>query len=138
MELAARLGGGHDAELCEAALRIDLNALALGVALGRSVHVPDPRPAGGACVRFLVAPPGVLTGVDGIREALEVPGVLDAVPYRPPGWEFGTPAHRPRPGRIRAGTRGFARRSAPAGRRSGRLHHVQGLTSAETGPRFVE
>ncbi len=50
---------------------------------------PTRRPAGGACVRFLVAPPGVLTGVDGIREALEVPGVLDAVPYRPPGWEFG-------------------------------------------------
>ncbi len=89
MELAARLGGGHDAELCEAALGIDLNALALGVALGRSVRIPEPRPAGGACVRFLVAPPGVLAGVDGLREALEVPGVLDAVPYRPPGWEFG-------------------------------------------------
>ena len=89
MELAARLGGGHDAELCEAALGIDLNALALGVALGRSVRVPEPRPVGGACVRFLVAPPVVLTGVDGLREALEIPGVLDAVPYRPPGWEFG-------------------------------------------------
>ena len=89
MELAARLGGGHDAELCEAALGIDLNALALAAAFGRPVRVPEARPAGGACVRFLVAPPGRLVAVDGIREALEVPGVLDAVPYRPPGWEFG-------------------------------------------------
>ena len=89
MELAARLGGGHDAELCEAALGIDLNALALAAALGRPVRIPEPRPSGGVCVRFLVAPPGVLAGVDGLREALEVPGVLDAVPYRPPGWEFG-------------------------------------------------
>jgi biotin carboxylase len=89
MELAARLGGGHDAELCEAALGIDLNALALAAAFGRPVRVPEARPAGGACVRFLIAPPGRLVAVDGIREALEVPGVLDAVPYRPPGWEFG-------------------------------------------------
>lgn len=89
MELAARLGGGHDAELCEAALRIDLNALALSAALGRPVSVPAPRPVGGACVRFLVASPGRLVAVEGIREALEVPGVVDAVPYRPPGWEFG-------------------------------------------------
>ncbi len=33
--------------------------------------------------------PACSQGVDGLREALEVPGVLDAVPYRPPGWEFG-------------------------------------------------
>jgi biotin carboxylase len=89
MEFAARLGGGHDAELCEVALRIDLSALALAAALGRPVLVPEARPTGGACVRFLVAPPGRLVAVEGIREALEVPGVVDAVPYRPPGWEFG-------------------------------------------------
>ena len=33
-ELAARLGGGHDAELCEAALGVDLNALALSAGSG--------------------------------------------------------------------------------------------------------
>ena len=88
MELAARLGGGHDAELCEAALGIDLNALALSAALGRRVDVPDARPAAGACVRFLVAPPGRLARVDGVREALQLEGVLDALPYRRPGWRF--------------------------------------------------
>ena len=89
MELAARLGGGHDAELCETALGVDLNALALAAAFGRSARVPPARPVGGACVRFLVAPPGHLLGVHGVKEALELEGVLDAVPYRPPGWAFG-------------------------------------------------
>ena len=31
MEVAARLGGGHDAELCRAAIGVDLNDLALVV-----------------------------------------------------------------------------------------------------------
>jgi len=89
IELAARLGGGHDAELCDAALGIDLNALTIAAAFGRRVRVPEARPAGGACIRFLVAPPGRLEAVEGIGEALALPGILDAVPYRPPGHEFG-------------------------------------------------
>ena len=71
VELAARVGGGHDAELCEAALGVDLNGLAIdgGAAGSRSSRrAPEPR-VGGACVRFLVAPPGVLERVDGIEEA---------------------------------------------------------------------
>ena len=38
VEVAARLGGGHDAELCRAATGVDLNDLALSFALGA-----DPR-----------------------------------------------------------------------------------------------
>ena len=34
IEVAARLGGGHDAELVEAATGVDLNGLALAAALG--------------------------------------------------------------------------------------------------------
>jgi biotin carboxylase len=86
MELAARLGGGHDAELCRAALGIDLNGLALASALGEPVEIPEAMPAGGACVRFLVAPPGTLREVAGLTEALAVEGVLDARVYRQPGW----------------------------------------------------
>ena len=37
VELAARLGGGHDAELCAAVLGVDLNELALSAALGEPV-----------------------------------------------------------------------------------------------------
>ena len=80
VELAARLGGGHDAELCRAALGVDLNGLALAAALGEPVEagqlVPRAR-AGGACVRFLVPPPGPLKEVRGLVER--------AVVYRAPG-----------------------------------------------------
>jgi biotin carboxylase len=89
IELAARLGGGHDAELCEAALGIDLNGLAIAAALGDPAAPPPPDPAGGACVRFLVAPPGTLRAVDGLDEALATDGVVDARVYRRPGWVFG-------------------------------------------------
>jgi biotin carboxylase len=91
-ELAARLGGGHDAELCQAALGVDLNGLALGAALGEE---PDPAAleplerAAGACVKFLVAPPGRLESVEGVEQAEAVPGVLDVRIYRPPGHVFG-------------------------------------------------
>lgn len=89
MELAARLGGGHDAELCRVALGIDLNGLALAAALGEPIEMSEPEPTGGAVVRFLVPPEGVLQDVGGLEEALAVEGVLDARVYRPSGWEFG-------------------------------------------------
>jgi biotin carboxylase len=89
MELAARLGGGHDAELCRVAIGVDLNGLALAAALGEPVEAPVPEPAGGAVVRFLVPPEGVLEGIGGLEEARAVDGVVDARVYRSPGWEFG-------------------------------------------------
>ena len=90
MELAARLGGGHDAELCRVALGIDLNGLALAAALGEPLEMPEPepsgrrrrplpRPAARACSRTS----------SGLEEALAVEGVLDARVYRQPGWQFG-------------------------------------------------
>lgn len=89
VEVAARLGGGHDAELCRVALGVDLNELALDTALGEPAQVPEPRGVGGACVRFLVAPEGVLQRVEGLAEALEVEGVVDAGVYRGPGYRLG-------------------------------------------------
>jgi biotin carboxylase len=89
VELAARLGGGHDADLCHVALEVDLNALALAAALGEIPDVPAGRARGGACVRFLVAPPGELLRVDGLDDALAADGVLDARSYRRPGFVFG-------------------------------------------------
>jgi biotin carboxylase len=90
-ELAARLGGGHDAELCTAALGVDLNRLAVAAALGERLYdgafVPDEQ-AGGACVRFLVPEPGVLEAVEGLEEAERSPGVVWVRSYRQPGHEF--------------------------------------------------
>lgn len=90
LEIAARLGGGHDAELCELALGVDLNGLALDAAL-RGACVPGtqtPR-SGGACVLFLVAPEGELVATEGLEEALAVEGVHEVRLYREPGHRFG-------------------------------------------------
>jgi biotin carboxylase len=89
VEVAARLGGGHDAELCRAALGVDLNGLALAAALGEQLAVPPARPGSGACVRFLVPPEGVLQEIEGLEDALAVEGVVDAGVYRVPGYVFG-------------------------------------------------
>ncbi len=89
VELAARVGGGHDAELCTAAVHVDLNALALAVALGERVEPAEPDGRGGACVRFLVAPEGRLVAVNGLDDARRVDGVLEVRAYRRPGWVFG-------------------------------------------------
>ena len=89
VELAARLGGGHDAELCQAAIGVDLNGLALRAAFGESAEVPASNPVGGACVRFLVPPEGILRAVEGLDEAAAVDGVIDVAVYREPGWTYG-------------------------------------------------
>jgi biotin carboxylase len=90
IELAARLGGGHDAELCLAATGVDLNALAISAALGEPVEPPRPEArAGGACVRFLVAPPGEVFALAGVDEARAAPGVLAVRIYRGAGAVYG-------------------------------------------------
>ena len=89
MELASRLGGGHDAEVCAAGPGVDLNGLALAAVLGEPTEVPEPGASGGACVRFLVPPEGELVDVDGLEGARRAEGVVDARVYRRPGWTYG-------------------------------------------------
>jgi biotin carboxylase len=92
MELAARLGGGHNAELCRAAVGVDLNGLALAAALGEPIAEEDLQAepqVGGALVRFLVPPEGVLQEVEGVEEARAVDGVQEVRVYREPGHVFG-------------------------------------------------
>src|SRR5439155_1983950 len=92
VELAARLGGGHDAELCAAALGVDLNELALEAALGEPVEEEELRPvrrAGGACVRFVLPEPGLLAEVVGVSQAKAVDGVVWVRVYQEPGAVLG-------------------------------------------------
>jgi biotin carboxylase len=90
IEVAARLGGGHDAELCDVALGVDLNGLALAAALGEDTAPPRPRPlVGGACTAFLVPPPGELLGLEGLEDARRAEGVVTVRVYRRPGFRFG-------------------------------------------------
>ena len=97
IEVAARLGGGHDAELVQAVAGVDLNGLAIDAAVGAELVLTQHKVGvGGAVTRFLVAPPGVL-------ERVEVPDDLAGVQrvriYREPGYVF-TPLRR---GADRAG-----------------------------------
>jgi biotin carboxylase len=92
IEVAARLGGGHDAELARLALGVDLNGLALQAALGEALWSAALQPTpevGGAVARFLVPPEGVLEEVEGADEARAVEGVQDVRVYREPGHVFG-------------------------------------------------
>jgi biotin carboxylase len=92
VELAARLGGGHDAELCRAVLGVDLNGLALAAALGEPVDDERLRPvqqAGGACTQFLVPEPGTLVETAGVAEAAAVDGVEWVRIYPEPGAVLG-------------------------------------------------
>jgi biotin carboxylase len=83
-ELAARLGGGHDAELAEAATSVSLNDMAISAAFGEDVSPPRVEPrVGGAVTRFLVAPAGVLESV-AVPDDLD--GVLRVRIYREPGY----------------------------------------------------
>jgi biotin carboxylase len=89
VELAARLGGGHDAELVEALTGVRLNDLALDFALGEEVCVGTTQALrGGGCVLFLVAPEGVMREVTGVEQARAADGVLDVRIYREPGHLF--------------------------------------------------
>ena len=90
VELAARLGGGHDAELAEAVTGVSVNRLALDFALGNEPCVSETQSLhGGGCVLFLVAPEGRLLEVEGREAAHGVEGVLDVRIYREPGHVFG-------------------------------------------------
>jgi biotin carboxylase len=90
-KLSARVGGGHDAELCRVALGVDLNALAVTAALGDRVQPQALAVTSGvdaACVRFLVAPAGELRAVHGLEEAYELVGVRGIRIYRKAGHVF--------------------------------------------------
>jgi biotin carboxylase len=90
-KLSARVGGGHDGELCRVALGVDLNVLAVAAALGEQIQPQQLAAAtgvGGACVRFLVAPPGELREVRGLEEAFALEGVRGIRVYRKPGHVF--------------------------------------------------
>jgi biotin carboxylase len=94
VELAARLGGGHDAELAEASTGVKLNELALDFALGNEACVSETQGRhGGACVVFLVAPEGTLLAVEGREAAHAIEGVLDVRIYRERGHVFGPLLH---------------------------------------------
>jgi biotin carboxylase len=67
VEVAARLGGGHDSEICRTAAGVDLAAAAVLAAIGERVAAEslEPQPNGAAVIEFLAAPPGELVRASG-------------------------------------------------------------------------
>ena len=71
MEVAARLGGGHDSEICRLAAGVDLADAAVRAAVGWTVEegVLEPHPNGACVIEFLEAPVGELVSMSGPPEA---------------------------------------------------------------------
>lgn len=82
MEVAARLGGGHDSEIARRAAGVDLAAAAVRAALGEEVLAAElqPNPDRACVIQFLEAPPGVLQRAEGPPQATF---------YHPPGHRYG-------------------------------------------------
>ncbi|WBB72347.1 ATP-grasp domain-containing protein [Micromonospora sp. WMMD1128] len=76
VECAARMPGDMITALISIAYERDVIEAYLRVLRGERPALPT-RPTGAAAIEFLVAPPGRVTAVDGRRDALRVPGVLD-------------------------------------------------------------
>jgi cysteine synthase A len=70
VEVAARLGGGHDSEICRTAVGVDLASAAVLAAVGEPVAAEElqPHPNGAAVIEFLAAPPGELVAATGPPE----------------------------------------------------------------------
>jgi biotin carboxylase len=71
IEVAARLGGGHDSEICRLAAGVDLAEAAVRAAVGWTVDEAalEPHPKGACVIEFLEAPVGQLVSASGPPEA---------------------------------------------------------------------
>jgi biotin carboxylase len=67
VEVAARLGGGHDSEICRTAVGVDLASAAVRAAVAEPVEEAalEPTPVCAAVIEFLAAPPGELVAATG-------------------------------------------------------------------------
>jgi biotin carboxylase len=95
VELAARLGGGHDAELAERVTGFPLNRATIAAALGEDPPPAEAPRAATAVTRFLVAPPGELRSVSGVGEVEAMDGVVYVRVYRRPGERIEPLRHGP-------------------------------------------
>ncbi len=78
VESHSRRGGDRITDLVHEVYGIDTDALAFQWYAGRTEPVTPGEPRGGAAIRFLTAPPGVVEAVEGLDEVRAAPDVLDA------------------------------------------------------------
>tara|TARA_B100000949_G_scaffold211707_2_gene205432 strand:+ start:2366 stop:3571 length:1206 start_codon:yes stop_codon:yes gene_type:complete len=93
VEIGGRPGGGHlFAHVIEQASGLDAPVLLARLLLRRDVDAA-PRKTGGACYRFLSAPPGRFVAAEGLAGARELPGVGTLGLTIRPGETGGTVTH---------------------------------------------
>ena len=130
IEVAARLGGGHDSELLRLTVGVDLAAAAVRAALGWEVAAADlePHPNGAGVVEFLRAPEGELVATQGPPEAHF---------YHPRGPHLRAAGGRRRPGRVRARDRRRPEGSGVPSRSCRGSHQFRGEMTGEPDPQLA-
>ncbi|MBB5867184.1 biotin carboxylase [Allocatelliglobosispora scoriae] len=88
VECAARIPGDRIMELLELAYDGPVAQLYFEIMAGQAPH-RIPRSLRGAAIRYLTPQPGTVTGVDGIAQARDLPGVHDVVVDAWPGQRLG-------------------------------------------------
>lgn len=84
VEVACRIGGGHEEELIPLVTGIDVVDKLIDTAAGKSIQlVPQPGCPDFSMVRFVVARPGKVGQVGDLASVLAMPGVVNAGFYRP-------------------------------------------------------
>ncbi|MET8524753.1 ATP-grasp domain-containing protein [Micromonospora sp. NPDC005172] len=94
LEAAARLGGGPLFESVLLSTGVDMIAAALDLAMGDKPELTMrrlPTPAG--FCQFFAKKPGQVKGIQGVTEALEIPGVRDVAIYCESGDDVGVPPY---------------------------------------------
>ena len=85
IEINPRPAGDQITELMDRSLGLSTMELVIRQYLGESVGAIEPDPVGGAAIRYLTAPVGVVDSVTGLEIAAAVPGVCEAVVSVEPG-----------------------------------------------------
>lgn len=93
VEVGARMGGdGIQQYLIGLSTGLNLQEIAIRLALGESVVIPDSYECAASAIRFLPSTPGRVVSVRGVGEAAEMEGVFLARAMCSPGDEFGNNA----------------------------------------------
>lgn len=85
VEIACRIGGGHEEELIPLVTGCDVVDWLIEICAGKKVATPrlDKQAAKHAMVRFVVARPGRVQQIGDLHAVLAMPGVVNAGYYRP-------------------------------------------------------
>lgn len=78
IEIGARAGGDAIAEqLIELSTGVSFPEIALQIALGQEIIIPEDRRGKSSCIRFILSEDGILESITGVEDARAIPGVKE-------------------------------------------------------------